>query len=439
MKRMTYVDKNGNQVDQALENKKLLLRFFFVFGTVLPIILLILIIVTVFQNSHCSKIYDIIKKSAKNYVQDEASLPEVEGENVTVSIGDLYAEQYLKSTQTNNTLCSGTVKITKYKKEYIYTIDVKNCNSCSTDKRFKTWSNPQTNYPKGKTIVDVIPYYNYYDRDINITKWSRYYDDSELADEESEYGVKMPLDQKDIPEVPKEANIFTIEKEETKFYRYRDKSWKWYDIVGNYSEHASEKPAGYANKDENTLIYTDWTEYVQNYPEEKEYRTIEQTTGYKLYYLNDKNEKVYYNDGKYSPRDEVNTEKYDKQEPETITLYHYRDKMWRWYNGTKRNYSNYSSQGTPRTPYKDEKIEMLGNPTSWDIKQTLNESNKEYRLEESKIMTRFRIKYEFLTLLKLKEALPQEEFEEKVKSTINEFNSREDVKLEVTYKFKYKK
>ena len=216
MKRMTYVDKNGNQVDQAFENKKLLLRFFFVFGTVLPIILIILIVVTTFQNKRCSKVYDVIKTSTKNYAQDEETLPEVEGDSITISIGDLYAEQYLKSTQTNDTLCSGNVKITKYKNEYIYTLDVKNCNTCSTDKRFKTWSKPQATFPKGRTIVDVIPYYNYYGRDLNTTKWSKYYDDSELSDEISEYGIRLPLDQKEIPEVPKEANIYKIENEETK-------------------------------------------------------------------------------------------------------------------------------------------------------------------------------------------------------------------------------
>ena len=41
MKRQTYVDEEGNPINQSLENKKPLLRFFFVFGTILPIIILI--------------------------------------------------------------------------------------------------------------------------------------------------------------------------------------------------------------------------------------------------------------------------------------------------------------------------------------------------------------------------------------------------------------
>ena len=436
MKRMTYVDKDGNQVDQAFESKKPLLKFFFVFGTILPIIFVILIIVTEFQNRYCGKVYESIKKATKNYIQNEELMPTVEGDNLTISIGDLYSEQYLKSSETNNILCSGTVKITKYKNDYVYTLDVRNCNSCSTNKKFADWSALQLNYPRNKTIIDVIPYFNYYERDINTTKWSKYYDDSELSDEVSEYGIKLPVNMEDIPEVPKEANIFTIEKEETLFYRYRSKNWRWYDIVGNYSEYSSEKPNGFENKDEDASIYSDWSDYVQNYPEEKSYRTIEQTTGYKFYYTNKNNEKVYYNDGKYSPREDVNTEKYDQTENETTTLYHYRDQMWRWYNGQKRRYSNYRSTAPSGYPYKDEQTERLDNPTSWEEEK---QEATEYRLEEEKVMTRFRTKYEFLSLLKLKEPLEREKFEAKIKENIVDFNEREDVKLDVTYKFKYRK
>ena len=45
MKRRGYVDEKGNTINQSFENKKPLLRFFFVIGTVLPVVIIIFIIV----------------------------------------------------------------------------------------------------------------------------------------------------------------------------------------------------------------------------------------------------------------------------------------------------------------------------------------------------------------------------------------------------------
>ena len=439
MKRMTYVDKNGNQVDQSFENRKPLLKFFFIFGTVLPLILIIMIIITIFQNNHCKGVYEEIKKSSLLYAQNELDMPDVEGDSVIVSIGTLYSNQYLKSTNTNNMLCSGTVKITKYKDEYIYTLDVKNCNSCTTDKRFGNWSSLQTKYPKGKTVIDVIPYYNYYEREMNTTKWSKYFDQDEISDEVSKYGINLPNDMTEIPEIPSESNIYTYEKEDTEYYRYRDISWKWYDIEGSYSEFSSEKPSGFENKDESTEKYSKWSNYSLDYPEEKSYRSIESTQGYKYYYLDKNNKKVYFNNGKYTPRDEVDTKKYNQFDSETATLYHYRDKQWRWYNGQKRKYSNFSSSAQEGKPYKDTQLESESNWSSWSETSHMNEITKSYRTEENKTMTRFRIKYETLSLKILENPLEKNEFESEINESIKTFNEREDVKLETTYKFKYRK
>ena len=176
-----------------------------------------------------------------------------------------------------------------------------------------------------------------------------------------------------------------------------------------------------------------------NYPEEKDYRTIENTVGYKFYYQNDKGDKIYYNSGKYSARDDVDTTKYDRTDEDTTTLYRYRDKKWRWYNGTKRKYSSYSSNQPSQMPYKDRDTENLGNPTSWSAESHVNESNQEYRVEERKLMTRFRVEYEILSLKVLKQPLNHSDFEKKVKMTIPEFATNKNYKLEVTYKFKYRK
>ena len=45
MKRQTYVDEDGNTINQSFENKKPILYFFFVIGTILPIIIIIFIII----------------------------------------------------------------------------------------------------------------------------------------------------------------------------------------------------------------------------------------------------------------------------------------------------------------------------------------------------------------------------------------------------------
>lgn len=439
MKQMSYVDSDGNTINRTLQQKQLLLKFFFFFGTILPIILIIVIIYNVILNVKCLGIYNNIKAKSFNYVKDDKSLPKIEGENTTIRINDLYTNGYLSSSDTNNVKCSGTVKITKYKKDYVYTLDVKNCNVCSTNQKYSSWSNEVSSYPSDKAIVDVIPYYNYYDREVSTTKWSDYYDEDELSDEVSEYGIKIPLDTSNLPEIPNEAKTVKIENDTTYYYRYRDRSWKWYDIEGDYSSFSSEQPEGYANKDEGSERYTEWSDYSLDYPEEKEYRSISQTTGYKFYYENKSGKKMYYNNGKYTARDLVNTKKYNKTDSETAKLYSYRDKQWRWYNGTKRRYSVLSTSPQNGRTIKDKDTETLGTPSSWNPSSSLTTSTQEYRVEEKKLMTRFRTQYEILSLKALDNPLNKSDFEKKMKMSVSDVASDDAYKLEVTYKFKYKK
>lgn len=439
MKRMTYVDESGNTVNQSLERKRPLLNFFFVFGTVLPIILIGFIIYNVVINVNCLKVYNTIKTASYNFLKDDENLPNLEGESVKINISDLYDNGYLSSINTNNMKTSGTVKVTRYKKDYIYTLDVKNCEKCSTNMKYGSWSGEVSYYPSDKAIIDVIPYYNYYERDVSTTKWSEYYDSDELSDETSKYGIKLPLDEETLPEIPTEAKIFNIENDTTYYYRYRDRTWKWYDIVGDYSTFTSTQPSGYANKDESSERYTDWSEYSLNYPKEADYRTITSTTGYKFYYENSKGKKIYYNSGKYTAREDVNTEKYNMTESDTATLYRYRDKQWRWYNGTKRRYSSLRNSGSTDYPYKDYDTETLGNASSWSSESNINTANQEYRTEERKLMTRFRIEYETISLKVLKTPLNRADFTKKVRMSVPQFAKNKNYKLEVTYKFKYKK
>ena len=439
MKRMTYVDKEGNQVNLSFERRKPLLRLFLIFNIGVPIIILSLIIFAVIQNKGCINVYDAMKKASLVYLKDIGEVPNVEGESYTINIGDLYSEQYLKSINTNDTLCSGTVKVTKYKKEFVYTIDTKNCGSCSVDKKYSDWSGYLDFYPRDNAIVDVTPFYNYYDREVNVTEWSEYYEDKEISDEVSKYGISLPLDDEKLKEIPKEGKIVTIESDTTYYYRYRDRSWKWYDIDGNYSGFSSERPEGFANKDEDTEKYTEWSEYSQNYPQEKDYRDIVSVTGYKYYYVNKQGKKVYYNKGKYTPNEEVNTEKYDQTEDDSTTMYRYRDKVWRWYNGQQSRYSSYSTTGSERYPKKDVETEILSDPSSWSLEKSNSEDKEGYRVEEKKPMTRFRTRYEILSMKAFNKPLDKKAFEKKVRMSVLEFDAREDVKLDVSYKFKYRK
>ena len=439
MKRIKYVDNDGNTTNIELESKKPLLRILLTLNILIPLIIIGLIIYKIVINKQCNNIYKTIKQSSLVYIKDQGEVPSIEGESTEVNIADLYSEQYLNSSLTNNTICQGTVKITKYKKEYIYTLDVRNCNKCSVNIKYKKWSNLQNTYPKNKAIVDVVPYYNYYDRELNTTKWSNYFGEEELLDEVSEYGIKLPADETKLPEVPKEATIVNIESSNTYYYRYRDRKWKWYDIEGNYSEFSSERPEGFAEKDEGSVKYTEWTEYSQDYPQEKSYRKIDQKTGYKFYYINKKGKKIYYNSGKYTIKDEVNTQKYNQRDEETAQLYSYQDQQWRWYNGQKRSYSSYSSKPYQYKPLKDKETEIIEKPTSWSEKRSSDETTVDYRIEEKKLMTRFRKQYEILSLPVLKTPLTKEKFEEKENTSILEFSSRDDKKIDVTYKFRYKK
>ena len=439
MKRMTYVDNEGNTTNVGYERKKPFLKFLLIINIVVPIIVIGFIIYTAVINKKCINVYDSIKKASLAYIKDQGDTPVTEGDDTEINIADLYAEQYLNSSSTDNVLCTGTVKITKYKKELVYTLDVRNCNKCSVNTKYGDWSALQINFPRNKAIVDVIPYYNYYDREINTTKWSKYYEDKDISDEVSKYGIRLPIDESLLPKIPKEATETNIEKEETYYYRYRDRSWKWYDIEGDYSQFSSERPEGYANMDKDSERYTEWTEYSLNYPVEKSYRTIEQVTGYKYYYENKNGKKIYYNSGKYTPESEVNKQKYNKRDEETQELFRYRDKQWRWYNGQKRKYSGYTSKPYQYTPIKDTETEILGKASSWSEKQYTDENTSEYRVEEKQIRTRYRKQYEILSLLVLKKPLERQAFEKKERMSIMEFDTREDKKLEVTYKFKYRK
>ena len=437
MKRSGYVDSQGNPVNQSFESKKSLLNIFLVFNVLVPLILIAFIIYTSVINNKCNKIYNNIESAAKEYFEDNNLLPTIEGENETLSIKKLYNEDYLSLLSTDNLTCGGSIKVTRYKKEYIYTLDVNSCDVCSVSSRYKGWSS-EVGYKPKAAIVDVIPYYNYYERQVNVTKWSSYIEPEKLQEKNSKYGFQLPIDENMLPEIPEEGNVVEIEKQDKVQFRYFDKLWKWYDIVGDYSSYSSEQPAGFTMKDERSEINSKWSKYSLDHPEEKPYRSIQSTTGYIFYYEKD-GEKIYANHKQYTASEDVDRNKYNKREEQTATMYKYRDKKWRWYNGQKRKYSGYSSSQPKGYSYRDEDTVIQNNYSSWSDSSSLNDSNSWYRSEERRVVTRFRYLYEILSDSIYESPVSKEKFTKDVGMSVVEFVDMDDYKIEVSYKFKYRK
>ena len=439
MKRANYVDQQGNVIDQSFESKKPILVVLFIIGTIVPLLLIGFIIYTAIQNNNCNNIYNEIKKSTNNYLKEESLLPSVEGEYTSTTLDKLYENNYLSSFKTNNMVCKGTVKTTKTNNKYVYSINLSNCNTCTTSKRYKGWSDEVSN-PSNKPIIDVIPYYNYYEREINITDWSKYYEKEELAKENSKYGIKLPANPEDngMPEVPEEGQIVEAKKEEILNYRHKDKQWLWYDIIGDYSEFTSEKPSGYSQKDEKSRIYSNWSKWSLNHPQEKSYRDISTSTGYQFYYEKD-GKKVYANNKKYTVAEDVDQTKYNKRESKSVKMYRYRDTKWRWYNGQKRKYSTLKSEKPNGYNYRDDETESETNYSSWEEESSLTDSNSSYRTEETKVLTRFCYVYEILSDPVLEEPVTKDEFIDIVGMSVPEFVTQENYKMEVTYQYKYRK
>lgn len=446
MRKKGYVDEQGNVVDPTFESKKTILNILFTINVIVPLIIIGMLIYKVVVNYNCNKLYTTVKDSVNSYLKDTQKLPDVGGETTVVKLDKLYEQNYISLLKTNNQKITGKVKVTKYKTDkidkYIYTLDLHNCKSCSTSK-FNHWTNELNTYPN-KTVVDVIPYYNYYEREINTTKWSKYYDPDEISREESaKYGVKMPKELDDMPEVPADetdrVNVTDVVTESKDVYSYRDKKWKWYNIQGDYSEYSSTQPPGYSNRDDASMIQTEWSDYSQNYPTEESYRDIKSATGYKFYYINDDGQKVYANNGEYTARDDVDEKKYDKKESSYVTLYKYSDKMWRWYNGTKRSYTNYYSTAPNGYNFKEEKTVSVSSYSSWSEKSSITAENQSYREEKKKTQTRYAYQYEYLSNLVLDEYQTKDEFINTIGMTVPEFDSLEEYKVDIKYKFKYKK
>lgn len=430
------IQPKGNSYDGSTEyvekknNSLIVIAIIIILATVIA-----LIVYNISRSSTCNKVEKLILDQTILYAENNNLLPAIEGESITINIDDVFQEETLKPTLKEN-ICSGTVKITKYKDEYIKTYDITNCGYCSTDSRYKNWSKEIDKKPSNKVLTDVIPYYNYYEISYYHSAWSNWISEEEIGEMDETYQVALPLKDGVIPKVPAEANIIEYEKEDATWYSYRDKKWKYYkDNGGTYSELSSEQPAGFANKDTSTEMLTEWSEWSLDYPEKKSYRTISSATGYRWYYL-DGNEKIYWNSGNYTPtQPDI---QYDKKEKETVTMYRYQDKMWKWYNGKKRSYSGFTSVST-NYPNRDTDLFQYTNWSIYSAERKLDSSNSWYREEQTKTYSRYRISYSMKSFLKLNNYITKSEFEQTLQGTIPELIKRTDIQIDIQYKFKYRK
>ncbi|MDD2434684.1 MAG: hypothetical protein PHO63_00315 [Bacilli bacterium] len=410
---------------------------FFYLTIIVIVIALIIGLIAFFgvRGNYCTNIEKITKEIVLNYAEKEALLPMIEGEHIIIDLS-----QIDDPIMFNDKECGGTVKITKYQDKYIPTIDLTDCNYCTTSKRYPKWSNETDKYNDKEVIVDVIPYYNYYTVENSNTAWTGWTPEEEINPKEDEkYKVKLPKNLNILPKLNDNVEIVKYDVETKNYYSYRDKMWKFYRYnINTYSDFSSTAPTGYPKKDTSTLIITEQTEWSPNYPDTYEYRNIYTKTGYRWYY-EENNEKKYWNNGEYTP--DSPGEKYRKDLSDSINVYSYVDSKWRWSYGEQlRGYGSYRSTPDNYYKYKDEGLTIYSNWSNFSDRSYRNTSNASYREEKTNIHYRYRINYNIISKAIFGNTpVTKEDLLKKLNLSIEEIIKDPTIKLEVTYKFKYKK
>lgn len=417
-----FFSKIFNRINKM--NKKIIMLIFIAILILIVIITFIVGSINKKRNEECKQLYNSIGVLVEEYLTQKNLYPVLQGTSVTVDLNQVEPVYYKKKQVT------GTVKYTKYNDTYIKTFYVQNCKRCST----KEFGKETDEYKENRSNVDVVAYYNYYDSSIYNSYWTNYIEPEKISNEKT-MGVNLPIDTKVLPNIPDEAIIVEYVKEDKTYYSYRDLMYKWYKNNVQYSAFSSEQPAGYANKDTNTMITTEPSEWSLDYPEVKSYRTINKKTAYRWYYQDGK-EKIYWNDGAYYPTQPE--EKYDKKSKESVTMYNYTDKMWKWYNGNvTRQYSSYVRVPSSSYIYKDNELYQYTSWTPYKDSSSINAENSGYREEVTKTYSRYMIKYRVLSFAKLDKPVSQEELERITGKTLEQLMNDPTTYVETTFKFKY--
>lgn len=394
--------------------------------------------ITIYNNSikgKCNSFENDAIDAAFKFAVNNDILPSYEGTSQTINLDAVDFDKNFR-----NSTCSGTVTIIKTNNGYVKELNLTNCNKCTTDK--KKFGKATEEFKDNKTLVKVNVTYNYQNRQVNYSPWTEWYDSSLISPNENEYGVNMPYDEENYPTIPDGGTVISYEYEKKNFYSYRDKTWKFYKNANNeYSTFSSTKPTNYAYKDTKTEIKKEQSEWSINYPEEKEYREIKTATGYKYYYEDEDKTKIYYNGGNYTVKIEDKTlEKlYNKKEKETVKMYSYIDTMWKWYNGSPREYSSYMKESTSSYPYKDTDLVKYSDWSQFKETSSLNNANANYREEKTDTHSRFRAKYSFDSAEILSEYMSLQDFEKATGRSIADMQDDENINLLIKYTYQYGK
>lgn len=388
------------------------------------------------RNGKCLSIEEQVMTEAMAYIEKNNLLPSYEGDSITINIDEIDT----LSVVLEGNICSGTVTITLAEGRYIKTFDIQNCSYCTTKNRYN-WSSKKEKYPKNKSLVSVEMVFNYYDVTYNYTPWTDWFSSDLIDAVPSEYDINMPLNSKKWPTISDAGELITYETEKKTFYSYRDKKWKFYKYLNNdYSDFSSTRPDGYTYKDERTKIETEPTEWSTNYPEEFDYRKISSTRGYRWYYETKDGVKIYYKDGIYIPEvEEELQDLYTEKEKDSVKMYRYVDSLWRWYNGTARNYSGFMAEATTSYPYKDEEIVDYTSWSRWSEVSNVNSSNQTYREQKTDTHQRYRAYYLMHSNEKLNNYLNLADFENITGRTLEDMQNDDSIKVLIKYEYRYGK
>ena len=403
--------------------KKNIKGFLIIIFVILVLYFVITSIINGSKTRTCNDLRNDILSKSDSYLSENNLLPILNGDSITIKLSDLNEAIVFKDYAL-----TGTITYTKYNDEYVKTVKLDDASYCTTKEFTK-----EGEYDSSKN-AEVTTLFNYFEVDSYNSKWSNWYPSEDISTEETD-GVLLPLDSKKLPVIPNNAVITEYVRETKTYYSYRDKRWKWYKNNIQYSDYSSTQPSGYTNKDEATKSKTEETPWSLDYPETYDYCHIRSTVGYRWYYL-DGETKVYWNNGEYSPNSPGS--EYEKEFETSATMYTYYDDIWKWYNGnTKRIYSGYSSTKPIGYNYKDEDTLSYTNWTVFKDESFVDDSNKNYREEQTDIYSRYLIKYDIYSLPVLANYVTLEELESKLGKSYKEISEDKSIKVDVSFTFKY--
>lgn len=441
MRQEGYLDSNGQPiVKEPVDPKKMIQKI-----AIIVFVILIVIFIGVFlykksKNDKCYSIEDAYKNAALQIAEQKKKLPKIEGQKVTITEDEI--EQSGKINKESVTLkenvCKGSVTITNVKGKYISVANLTNCDYCTTDTHYKKASKYTDKEPGKHDQVEVKTTYNYYTFDVYYTKYSNWIKEEKVNKTlDKKFGIYMPQDSDVIPDVPEPGKVITIEQEKKNTYSYRDKRWLYYRVANdNYSAYSNEPVAGYANKDISTKITSAASDWSPNYPDKKSYRMISTKTGYR-WYKKVNGKKVYWKSGKYYP--EMPEKGYTKDESKKVSLYSYKDSLYRYYNGQKRGYGGFSSKVPTRYPYRDDDSMTYTTWSGYYDVSHIDGSNNWYREERINVNSRYRVKYKIYSVLHLDSYVTEEELQKKTGKTLEQLKSEPNVELKVKYEYRYRK